>query len=270
MFRLLLASGFVLSAAVGCAHHERRFERVSFRDGRCGVRCEKVAFRGCPSRCERVAFRGCCPEGVTVARSAPFYDTRYTYDYRTTQPFHYGTSQPTYTQPLPPATYREPMYPPPAPTARGYLTAGQPAGTDQNFVRDAALANIAEIELGRLAVDNAASNEVRDFGRHMIDDHSDALDELHNLAVRMNFDVPNHLDSRHAQTMQRLAGLSGTDFDRQFLDAMIRDHRDVIAKFEARAASQPDNEFKDFANKMLPKLREHLQSAQNLQTKIRG
>jgi putative membrane protein len=136
------------------------------------------------------------------------------------------------------------------------------------FVQDAAIANMAEIELGRLALRNASDAQVRSFGQRMIDDHQKAQSDLEAVARRMNLELPSGLDSHHAQTARQLAALSGTEFDSQYINTMVREHRNAIALFESRGQSQPQNEVRNFAINTLPHLRHHLQQAQDLQTRM--
>jgi putative membrane protein len=86
----------------------------------------------------------------------------------------------------------------------------------------------------------------------------------------MNLDVPEDLEPRHAQAARQLRGLTASEFDRQFMDTMIRDHRELISKFEARAAASPANEIQQFAIDTLPRLRHHLQMATDIQPRISG
>src|SRR5438270_9265636 len=57
---------------------------------------------------------------------------------------------------------------------------------DQLFVKDAADGGMAEVELGRLAVEKASNEEVKKFGQRMADDHSKANEELKDIAGKKN------------------------------------------------------------------------------------
>jgi len=57
-------------------------------------------------------------------------------------------------------------------------------GGDQDFLKKAVIANLAEIELGRLATQKAQNPEVKQFAQMMVDGHTKALDELKQLAQR--------------------------------------------------------------------------------------
>src|SRR5581483_11891811 len=60
----------------------------------------------------------------------------------------------------------------------GKVDRNQVSSSDRDFVKDLSIANAAEIELGKLAADHAASPQVKKFAQMMIDDHTKARDTL--------------------------------------------------------------------------------------------
>ena len=105
---------------------------------------------------------------------------------------------------------------------------------DKNFVHDLAIANMAEVELGRLAVDHGANAEVKKFGQMMIDDHTAAGNKLNTIASQHTVEVPAQIDDKHKDLHDKLAKLNGADFDREYISAMIDGHQDVADKLESR------------------------------------
>jgi putative membrane protein len=138
---------------------------------------------------------------------------------------------------------------------------------DRNFIEDAAMANLTEIELGRLALKNAENEEVRRFGQRMIDDHTKAQSDLR-AAAASSFDVPSELDAEHRQIVDRHARLSGREFDRAYMDMMVNDHSKVIGKFERASESARDSGIRDFASRTLPTLQGHLKLARDTQEQL--
>jgi len=118
-------------------------------------------------------------------------------------------------------------------------TTGDPERTrvsagDTDFVHDIAIANAAEIELGRMAVERAANANVKKFGQMMVDDHTKAGEKLSAVASQYNIPVQGQLDEKHRQLRDKLAGLHGAEFDRQYMSAMVDGHEDVLNKLESR------------------------------------
>lgn len=105
---------------------------------------------------------------------------------------------------------------------------------DQDSVRDAVIANMAEVELGRLATERSTNAEVKKFAQMMIDDHTKALTKLKTLASQHNIPVPTELDEKHRDLRDKLAKLQGAEFDREYMSAMVDGHEDFVDKLESR------------------------------------
>ena len=146
-------------------------------------------------------------------------------------------------------------------------------GTDTSFVAQAALANMAEIQFGHLAVKKAQSADVKKFAQMMIDDHVKAQKELADAASGAGVQWPKQLDDKHKQIHQRLSSLNGDRFDREYMKAMVDGHRDVEAVLAGRAGNAPSNAKADetlaanvnkWAAKTLPTVRAHLKEAEQV------
>ena len=105
---------------------------------------------------------------------------------------------------------------------------------DKDFVKDLAAGGTAEVELSRLATDKAVNPDVKKFAQSMVDDHTKANDELSSLASQNNIPAPAQLDDKHRDLRDKLAKLSGADFDREYINAMVDDHNDTLDKLGSR------------------------------------
>ena len=139
-----------------------------------------------------------------------------------------------------------------------------PSATDAKFMKEAAAANMAEVEVGRLASEKAASTDVRDFGRMLVDDHSKALDELKSLASKKNVTLPTEPTAEQKAEKARLSKLSGKAFDDAFAKAMVGDHDKAVKLFRDEHTSGSDRETKTWAGNTLPTLEKHRDEAQKL------
>jgi putative membrane protein len=115
---------------------------------------------------------------------------------------------------------------------------------DRDFVNDLTIANMAEIELGRMATEKAASAEVKRFGQMMVDDHTAAGDKLKPIATKHSIPMPAELDEKHRDLRDKLAKLSGAEFDREYMKAMVSGHEDVADKLESRIDKERLTEYK--------------------------
>lgn len=150
------------------------------------------------------------------------------------------------------------------------LVAAPVAMSDQDFAKKAAAGGMAEVQLGQLAASKGTSQQVKDFGQKMVDDHSKANDELKSIAARESVDLPSNLTAKDQALMNRLSGLSGQAFDRAYMKAMVKDHEDDIAEFQKEANHGSDNKLKGFAGKTLPTLQEHLRMAKDAASAVGG
>lgn len=107
-------------------------------------------------------------------------------------------------------------------------------GGDKDFIHDLGIANTAEVELGRMAADRAANPEVKKFGQTMVDDHTKANDDLNAVATQHNIPTANELDDKHRDLRDKLAKLQGMEFDREYINAMVDGHQDVLDKVGSR------------------------------------
>jgi putative membrane protein len=137
------------------------------------------------------------------------------------------------------------------------------SSADQEFMMNTAKAGLAEVELGKLAVQNAASAQVKRFGQKMVDDHSKKNEELKALAGSKNVVLPSELDAQDKAMRDQLAATTGDAFDREYMTMMVAGHRKVVESFRAEAASGQDADLKNWVAKTLPGVEEHLKLAQD-------
>src|SRR5262249_55511746 len=136
-------------------------------------------------------------------------------------------------------------------------TAATKAAPDQSFVLEAAKGGMAEVELGKLAEEKASSPEVKKFGQRMADDHGKANDELKSLAQSKNITIPAS-DTKEQKLHDQLSKLSGSEFDKAYMKAMVADHKKDVNAFRKESQSGKDPELKAWAAKTLPTLEDHL------------
>jgi putative membrane protein len=136
---------------------------------------------------------------------------------------------------------------------------------DVEFATTAASGGLMEVELGRLAVSNGGSDDVRKFGQDMITDHSKANDELKSLAASKNISLPTVPNQAHQKKIDDLQGKSGEGFDFDYIDLMVKDHKEDIDLFEKEADKGNDPDLKAWAAGKLPTLRHHLMMAEEIQ-----
>jgi putative membrane protein len=149
----------------------------------------------------------------------------------------------------------------------GHSTAGMTA--DAKFAMTAAMGGMEEVEMGRLAAQKGASDEVRQFGQRMVDDHSKANADLMQVASSKGWALPAALDAKHQADMQKMSALSGEAFDRAYVKMMVKDHKKDVGEFQKESMRGADADVKSFATRTLPTLQEHLQMIQRIDDKMK-
>ena len=145
--------------------------------------------------------------------------------------------------------------------------AGQAAavtGADATFLKKAADGGMAEVSLAKLAQEKASNADVKSFAAKLEKDHSQANDDLKELASKKSITLPTEPSKNHKALHDKLAKLSGAEFDKAYVAAMLEDHQKDVREFSRVASSNGDADVKALASKTLPTLKEHLQQAQDL------
>ncbi len=140
--------------------------------------------------------------------------------------------------------------------------------TDQNFMKQAALGDEAEVQLGQMAQAKASSPAVKSFGQRMMKDHSDSSDKLKNIAESQHISLPVELDPQHKETAADLSRLSGPQFDQAYMQLMVQEHTTDVDQFKKEAANAHDDTVKQFATATLPILQSHLNEAQQIERQL--
>jgi putative membrane protein len=140
--------------------------------------------------------------------------------------------------------------------------ASQVSSGDRKFMEKAAQGGMVEVQLGKLAAEKANAPEVKQFGQRMVDDHSKANDELKQLASQKGVTLPTEMDKSSQKEYDRLSKLSGTKFDQEYMKHMVSDHKKDVSEFKSASNKAKDADLKQWAQKTLPTLQEHLTLAQ--------
>ena len=161
-------------------------------------------------------------------------------------------------------------------TARGPADVGENGKTDtlssadKTFVKKAAIGNLAEVKMGKLAVAKAARDDVKKFGQRMIDDHTKAYDALKELATRKGFTAPTDVDEPHQKMLDQMDKLSGSAFDDHYVKMMVEDHDEDVAEFKKESTKADDAEVKAFASKTTPTLESHQKAIKAIDAKMKA
>src|SRR4029453_3801856 len=94
---------------------------------------------------------------------------------------------------------------------------------------------LAEVQLGKMASEKGSNADVKSFGQMMVKDHTQANNDLKKVASQLNVQPPAQIDQKHKDLSDKLSKLSGAEFDREYMNAMVMGHEEVLGKLRAHA-----------------------------------
>ena len=128
---------------------------------------------------------------------------------------------------------------------------------DKTFMKKAAKGGMMEVTMGKMAEQNAKSDDVKSFGKRMVTDHSKANDELKSIASKKGFQLPSKEHSAKWTS------------DKAYMDMMVKDHEKDLAAFQAEAKDGTDADVKAFADKTSKVIKKHLDMVKAAQGKMK-
>ncbi|HEX2845113.1 MAG TPA: DUF4142 domain-containing protein [Chitinophagaceae bacterium] len=144
-----------------------------------------------------------------------------------------------------------------------------PDANTSAFLVDATNGGMAEMQLSRIAVERSTNAAVKDFANLMINDHTSANDQVMALAAKKNVTLPSDVSDENRKKSDELMKKSAKDFDKEYVDMMVKDHEAAVNLFEKASNNVSDAEVVSFVNNILPKLRSHLESAKTLKKSLK-
>jgi putative membrane protein len=139
-----------------------------------------------------------------------------------------------------------------------------PSASDKKFVQAALQGGAAEVELGQLAVQKAQSEDVRQFGQKMIDDHTKMGDQMKDVAKKEGISIPNGVPAKDKELEAKLKSLSGDSFDNAYIKAMLKDHQHDLSEFKREANLGNDTSIKDAASQGRELISQHLKMVEDI------
>ena len=135
----------------------------------------------------------------------------------------------------------------------------------EDFVKEVAVSDMFEIESGKLAQGKGnAANKA--FAAQMVTDHTKTSTELKSMVSggKVKAELPAAMESSHQSKVDKLKGLSGADFDKQYVSDQQSAHKDAVNLFERYAKGGDNADLKVWANRTVPALKHHKEMADKL------
>jgi len=143
-------------------------------------------------------------------------------------------------------------YPGTAPTSQDF--------SERAFVSKALEGGEAEVQFGQLAQQKSQSNDVKQFAQKMVSDHSQMADKWFKpVAKQLGVSEPKGPSKKDKKEIAKLQGLSGDDFDREYITMMVKDHQQDLKDFKDEAQVAQDPNVKQVAQQGSNIISQHLQ-----------
>jgi putative membrane protein len=135
---------------------------------------------------------------------------------------------------------------------------------ESKFITEIASGGLMEVDIAKIAEGKAQSPAVKTLAEHMLKDHTKINEEVKELAAKKQITISSSMSDSNKETLEKIAKKNGADFDKEYVEQMVKVHKNDIDKFETAAKDSKDNEVKEWAQKTLPTLRHHLEMAEKL------
>jgi len=136
--------------------------------------------------------------------------------------------------------------------------------TTTAFLVKAANGGMAEVKLAQLAKEKSKDSTILNFADMMITDHGGANEKVKSLAAERNVTLPVEPDEDHKKKADELAKKTGKDFDKGYVDAMVKGHKETVDMFKTASGKVSDAAVKTFIDNTLPVLEHHFQRIQDI------
>ena len=133
------------------------------------------------------------------------------------------------------------------------------------FLKKVTNSGMAEIQLAKLAQQKATIDAVKNFAAMLERDHTSVNQQVKTLADQRSVALPAAVSDDKQKMYTDMDKMSGKAFDKNYISMMIKAHGDGISLFEDTRSNASDIDVKNFADKTLPTLKMHLDSAKAIQ-----
>lgn len=133
--------------------------------------------------------------------------------------------------------------------------------------------NKNEIMVSKVALNQATNADVKKLAQMMVDQHSQNLKDDMQLSKKLNAkltDTPAVKDLQKAAGAEvtQLKSLKGQAFDKAYVDAMVKGHRNVLNQLDTLIANAQNPELQQFLTATRETVKQHLKMAEETQKKL--
>jgi putative membrane protein len=139
---------------------------------------------------------------------------------------------------------------------------------DKKFLAKVSQADLNEIELSQLAEHKATNPAVKTFAGKMVKEHKMMSANLKPFAESWSVTAPTNVDEDAQKELNKLNGLSGADFDKEYMAQMVSDHAKALDAYTDEAKDTKDEKFQAAVVKNKTMVAAHKNMAYDLKKKL--
>ena len=132
---------------------------------------------------------------------------------------------------------------------------------EESYLQKAAERHQAEVAIGQLALQKAASDRVKQYAARMIQDHQRVIEDVQKLIRK-----EGELSMPHQEIQRKLSQLSGKDFDKAYMSFAVQDHEKDLGQLEQRASTVTNPRVQHWMADALQIMKDHLGEAKAVAT----
>jgi putative membrane protein len=141
----------------------------------------------------------------------------------------------------------------------------RPTAADKRFMRTMAQGGIAEVKLGKLALQKTRSTRVHNVAVTIVQDHTQANAALMQIARREGVMLPMSMDAKHKMMYARLSHMSGTAFNHAYINGQVKDHVKALAMLSHEQMMTHNRPLLTFLRETTPKIKMHARELRQIQ-----
>jgi putative membrane protein len=135
---------------------------------------------------------------------------------------------------------------------------------DQSFVSSVFESDVAEVQLGQLALQKSQSPDVKQLGQSMVANRTKLSEQLKPIADNLNISQPKKPSKKDRQLIAKLETLSGPQFDQEYIKAVAKDNQEDVKNFQSEAQAAQDPNLQLAAKQDAGVLAQHQQAVEKI------
>lgn len=136
------------------------------------------------------------------------------------------------------------------------------------FIKQGLEAGLTEIRVAKIAETNSKNPRIISFAKMMVADYTLAGDELEKIGIKNRVSGGDSVSASHQQIIAGLSSKLGIIFDAPYMQMMVSDHENAVRLF-TQATQNKNSAIQNFAKKVLPTLKMHLDSAKAIAASLK-